>query len=117
MKEKYKIKINNFLRELESQIHLELFEEEYTNRYDSNIESIERENGVNPMNKEYITNVSLKRKKIGVSELGTNGLPIDNSSELYVKKIVLNYLSERIGNEKFEIKKKMNISSFFKNQR
>lgn len=117
MKEKYKLKISNFLRELESQMHSDLFVEEYTNYYDSNSESQNRENGINPMNQEYILKIAIKRKEMGVSKIGSNGLPIDNSSELYIKKIIFNYLSQKIEEQNFETKPKMNISSFFKKQK
>jgi len=57
-----------------------------------------------------------KRKGIGVSKLGRNGLPIDNSSELFIEKIIFDYISQKKNNRNLEIKKKMNISTFFKNQ-
>ena len=115
IKEKYFKKIDNFFREIESSMHSELFTEEYDNRNDSSREISERKNGINPMNKEYILKIEKKRENIGVSKLGGNGLPLDNSSELYVKKLLLDYLLQK--NQKIDIKKKLNISTFFKEQK
>jgi hypothetical protein len=116
IKKKYLIKLNNLIRELESSFHTELFEEEYNERYDSNSDSENRKLGINPMNEEYITKVSLKRKKINVSKLGKNGLPTDNSSEIYIKKIITEYLSNNYKIENIKENKKLNINSFFKQQ-
>jgi len=116
MKKEYALKIDNFIHELEKDLHLELFEEEYTNRYDSSADVADRNRGINPMNEEYILKIAKKREKIGVSKLGKNGLPVDNSSELYIKKMIFDYLLQKQSEENFEHKKKMNISSFFKKQ-
>ncbi|WP_218598617.1 hypothetical protein [Polaribacter sp. NJDZ03] len=117
IKEKYYKKLDNFFKEIEKSMHSELFEEEYVERYDSSSEAAGRKNGVNPMNEEYILKAEKKREELGVSKLGANGLPSDNSSELYVKKILTDYLLQKQNNEKLEAKKKMNISSFFKEQK
>lgn len=113
--EKYIKNIDIFFYQLENSMHSELFEEEYINQYDSNQDISDRKKGINPMNEKYVLKMNKKREKIGVSKLGNNGLPTDNSSELYIKKIIFDYISQKQNKGNVEIKKKINISTFFKN--
>lgn len=116
MKEKYRIKIENLINSIQKEIHLDLFEEEYTERYDSTSESYNRDQNINPMNSDYIKSIEKKRTLLGVSKLLPNGRPSDNSSEIYVRKMIYDYLMNKVKNDNLEIKAKHNISSFLKGQ-
>lgn len=108
--------MNSFFRNIEQVFHSELFLEEYTECYDSISDAENRKRGINPMNEEYISKMAKKRKDIGVSKLAENGMPIDNSSEIYIRKIIFGYISKKIEAEKFIKKEKLNISAFLKKQ-
>lgn len=64
-------------------LHGILFSEEYDYMMDSRVDSKERSNGNNPMSSEYIKKIEDKRSKLGVSQLGTNGMPVSNDSLLF----------------------------------
>ncbi|WP_298954277.1 hypothetical protein [uncultured Nonlabens sp.] len=114
---KYTNQINSFISDLQKQIHRELFEEEYDEQYDSSSEAYSRKNGTNPMNEEYIQKVKEKREKQGVPMLAANGLPKDNSTEILVRKKIIEVLLNKLNTQPLTPKPKMNISSFFKTQK
>ncbi|GAA3977732.1 hypothetical protein [Allohahella marinimesophila] len=62
-------------------VHYEMFPEEYDFKMDSISDAKDRRRGKNPMSSEYTDKVNARRKELGVSPLGTNGMPTDNSSE------------------------------------
>jgi len=70
------------LIEIARELHSIQFEEEYDFINDSIEDSKKRKDGINPMSKEYIEKVSIKRKKLGLLDLGLNGMPVDNKSFL-----------------------------------
>lgn len=113
----FKKELDAFISELENKLHLEMFKEEYEAQYDSTSEVYNRNNGINPMSKKVILNMAKKRRELGVSNLASNGLPKDNSSELYVRKLILNYILEKYGCNDEVPREKLNISTFFKSQK
>ncbi|GGE69819.1 hypothetical protein GCM10011533_22740 [Streptosporangium jomthongense] len=68
------------IKSLAEQIHSELFPEEYDFMMDSIADAKDRRRGINPMSDEYTAKVNARRKELGVSPLGDNGMPTDNSS-------------------------------------
>lgn len=108
--------LSTFLDKMESSLHSRLFPEEYDHMYDSSSEAYSRQyEGKNPKQSQYIEEVNNQRIGYNVSPLGQDGMPIDNSSELYVRKLINEWLSKKTNRNNRE-NKKMNISSFFKNQ-
>lgn len=65
---------------LAEQIHVELFPEEYDFMMDSTSDANDRRRGINPMSADYTAKVNARREELGVSPLGGNGMPTDNSS-------------------------------------
>ena len=65
---------------LAKEIHVELFPEEYDHMMDSISDAKDRRRGINPMSADYAAKVNARREGLGVSPLGDNGMPIDNSS-------------------------------------
>jgi hypothetical protein len=45
------------------------------------------------MSENYITKVNLKRKKLKVSELGDDGEPVDNSSNIFIDNLMSDSLN------------------------
>lgn len=114
---KYTNQINSFINDLQKQIHRELFEEEYDEQGDSSSDVNSRNNGINPMNDEYIQKVKEKREKQGVPMLEANGLPQDDSAEILVRKKIIEVLLNKLNTQPSTPKPKMSISSFFKTQK
>ena len=56
-----------------SNLHQELFAEEYDFMYDSIADSKDRAKGINFMSKEYRLKVAEKRRRLGVSQLSSSG--------------------------------------------
>ena len=69
------------IEKLARQIHIEKFPEEYDFMYDSISDANEREMGKNPMSKEYIDRIKLKREAMGVSPLSESGMSISNDTK------------------------------------
>lgn len=70
-------------RKLESRarnIHFELFPEEYDFMMDSISDAKDRRRGINPMSEEYTECANARRKELGVSPLGPNGMPVSKES-------------------------------------
>lgn len=65
---------------LAKEIHSELFPEEYDHMMDSISDAKDRRRGINPMSADYTAKVNARREGLGVSPLGANGMPTDNSS-------------------------------------
>ncbi|MBL3824121.1 MULTISPECIES: hypothetical protein [unclassified Marinobacter] len=65
---------------LAKEIHFELFLEEYDHMMDSISDAKDRRRGINPMSADYTAKVNARREELAISTLGTNGMPIDNSS-------------------------------------
>ena len=61
-------------------IHKEMFPEEYDFMMDSISDAQDRRRGINPMSAEYTAKVNARRSELGVTPLGENGMPTDNSS-------------------------------------
>jgi hypothetical protein len=80
--------LKNYIYLLQQKLHLELFPEEYDFIYDSLQDSNDRKNNKNPMSNKYIDETNLRRKTMGVSELGKNGEPKDTSSKDYCKEMI-----------------------------
>ena len=72
--------IEEKISELARQIHLEKFSEEYDFMYDSNADLNDRNNGINPMSKEYIEKIRMKRAALGVSQLSDCGMPVSDDT-------------------------------------
>ena len=68
------------IQALAKKIHFELFPEEYDFMVDSIADVKDRRRGINPMSEDYTAGVNARRKELGVSPLGGNGMPTDNSS-------------------------------------
>lgn len=79
-------------------LHFELFPEEYDYMYDSNADTKDRRNGINPMSQSYIDKVNERRIKLGVKpyDITDNSprnhkLAVDDASlidsELYVERL------------------------------
>lgn len=119
IKAKYFNEIDTYLTKVYNSFHSELFAEESDYIYDSITDSNERKLGINPMSKEYIQKYQEKRKLLKVSEMIENGLPNDNSSSIYIRKEINNYLINKISSEKhiLTVTRNMNISSYFKNKK
>lgn len=68
---------------------MKLFSEEYDFIYDSNVDSIRRARGENPMSGEYIKRMNDKRVKLGFLPLSEDGYAIDseNTKEYCIKLI------------------------------
>ncbi|WP_159021507.1 hypothetical protein [Formosa sp. L2A11] len=99
------------------ELHAEIFSEEFDYMYDSRLDAADRSNGVSPMSEEYTAKINFKREKLGMSNLNSSGLPMDNSSEVYIENLILNHVlrtTKEFSNET-KLKNQMNISSFFKN--
>lgn len=61
-------------------IHQEMFPEEYDHMMDSISDANDRRRGINSMSAEYTAKVNARRSDLGVTPLGENGMPTDNSS-------------------------------------
>jgi len=68
------------IKALAKQVHSEMFPEEYDFMMDSIADVKDRRRGINPMSADYTARVNARRGALGVSQLGANGMPIDNSS-------------------------------------
>jgi hypothetical protein len=77
------LKQERFVKFLE---HL-LFPEETDWMYDDAWAKDERKKGNNPMSEEYTERVNQKRKLLGVSPLGSNGLAADNASGILCQEL------------------------------
>ena len=86
--EEQKKELEKRVRDLEFQ----LFPENYDQVGDSMSDSKMRKQGKNPMSAEYTAKVNARRVKLGVTPLGENGLPVDNSAFQYC----INLLSDKI---------------------
>lgn len=75
-------RINQEIKENGQIIHSEKFPEESDYYYDSRYEAKDRAKGINPMNKEYIAKIIEKRKKLGVTQLAENGMPVNNETDI-----------------------------------
>lgn len=71
---------NRRIESLAEQIHHELFPEEYDFMMDSISDAKDRRRGINPMSDDHTAKVNARREELGVSPLGDNGMPTDNSS-------------------------------------
>jgi len=80
--------IENYLYELNQRLHQELFPEEYDFIYDSLLDANDRKKNKNPMSKKYIEETNLRRKTMGVLELGVNGNAKDTSSKEYCNELI-----------------------------
>ncbi len=69
-------------------LEFQLFPENYDQVYDSLSDSKMRQQGKNPMSAEYIAKVNECRAKLGVTPLGENGLPVDNSTLEYCRDLI-----------------------------
>ena len=65
------------LYKLARAIHAEDFGEEYDFMYDSVFDKVDRDNGISPMNQEYIDKYTKKRKRLGVKPLSERGMTTD----------------------------------------
>ena len=65
-----------------------LFKEEWDSLHDSASEAGERASGQNPMDSAYTARINSKRESFGVSPLGENGMPQDESSREFCKKVI-----------------------------
>jgi hypothetical protein len=72
--------IHRQIESLAKAIHVEKFPEEYDLMYDSRVDANERSKGINPMALEYIEKISNKRSKLGVVQLGENGMPVSDDT-------------------------------------
>lgn len=115
IKNTYFKKIDVFIEELKDSLHLEIFHEEYDFVYDSIQDSKDRRDGINPMSENYTAKVNLKREKLGVSKIGDDGEPVDNSSNILIDNLFSDYLIKKAKSKNNELKKGVNISSFLKN--
>jgi hypothetical protein len=68
------------LKSLTREVHFEMFPEEYDDQMDSISDAKDRRRGKNPMSAEYVAKVNNRRKALGVSPLGDNGMPTNNES-------------------------------------
>ena len=68
------------LKLLTKKVHFEMFPEEYDEQMDSISDANDRLRGKNPMRAEYVAKVNDRRKVLGVSPLGDNGMPTDKES-------------------------------------
>lgn len=65
-----------------------LFKEERDFMFDSASEAKERASGQNPMDSAYTARINAKRESFGVTPLGKNGIPSDDSSKEFCEKII-----------------------------
>jgi hypothetical protein len=65
---------------LAKKLHQEMFPEEYDYMMDSISDANDRRRGINPMSAEYTAEVNARRSGLGVSPLGKDGMPVDESS-------------------------------------
>lgn len=98
------------LKELSNVLQAAHFSEEYDFYYDSIRDAKERRRGRNPMSDEYTNRMNQKRKALGVSPLGQNGLPVDSSSNRkaneWAEKILIEnnrYLNDELSSALFEV--------------
>lgn len=77
---------NERINELARRLHLKLFPEEYDFMYDDALDTYDRQNGINPMNAEYVKEVNQRRAKMGVSPLDESGGATDNKSREFCRK-------------------------------
>lgn len=70
--------IQSSFESLVNELHVKLFPEEFDFIYDSNVDSIRRARGENPMSEEYIKRMNDKRVKLGFLPLSEDGYPIDS---------------------------------------
>jgi hypothetical protein len=61
-------------------IHAEWFPEEYDHQLDSIADAADRKRGISPMSADYTAGVNERRRKLGVSPLGANGMPASDES-------------------------------------
>ena len=65
-----------------------LFKEEWDALHDSSFDANKRASGQNPMDAEYTARINAKRESFGVSPLGENGIPQDESSKEFCERII-----------------------------
>jgi len=68
-------------------LHVQLFSEETDFMYDNSHDAAVRKQGKNPMNQDYITKTNLKREKLGVKPLDSDGICRSNDSKKVSRKI------------------------------
>jgi hypothetical protein len=68
------------ISQLARTLHFELFPEESDNQLDSISDAADRRRGINPMSAEYTAKVNARRKELGVTPLGPNGMPTNEDS-------------------------------------
>jgi hypothetical protein len=113
---KYQSKVNDAIIKLRSDLHQELFPEEYDFIYDSCSEAYSRQKGLNPMNEAYVKKVNERREILGVTSLNSNGSPADNSSQLFVIQFIIKLIkNNEEEQENIVIKKTKSITDFLKN--
>lgn len=78
-------------------LHGLFFSEESDWMYDDAWSKNDRKQGINPMSEAYTNRVNQKRKLLGVSPLGSDGMPVDGSS-----RELCNALSRVLDIEQFE---------------
>jgi hypothetical protein len=69
------------VKSLAGRLQGKYFSEEYDFHYDSLSDAKERRRGNNPMSQEYTDRMNAKRRELGVSELGPDGLAQDGTSQ------------------------------------
>ena len=66
-----------------------LFGEEWDFMFDSSVDCKRRASGQNPMDAEYTARINAKRESFGISPLGENGMPQDESSKEFCERIIM----------------------------
>jgi len=97
--------IREEINALAEELHLKIFSEEYDRMYDTRSDMADRRRGINPMLSEYIEKVQARRAGLGVSLLGSNGLPVSDDSYIFCRKIAEECVTSRQKKEAPLIKK------------
>ena len=113
---KYQSKVNESIIKLKSDLHQELFPEEYDFIYDSGSEAYSRQKGLNPMNEAYVKKVNERREILGVTSLKSNGSPADSSSQIFVQQFLIKLIKNNEDEQENKVvKKTKSITDFLKN--
>lgn len=95
-------KVEKYLRQKEAETPLEirlhkkrvdklqelLFKEEWDALHDSSSDANKRVSGQNPMDSVYTARINAKRESFGITPLGKNGMPQDDTSKEFCEKVI-----------------------------
>lgn len=88
---------------LTRKLHSEKFPEEYDFMYDELSDMRMRKAGRNPMSREYIERIRIKRMNLGVSQLSESGMAVSDDTMQLCRREAEKIISDYIASDKFSV--------------